>query len=288
MITASRIAPGVVRGASRALLHLSKHSPKILTALGVGGVATGMVLTIKASLEVGPIVDELQEDLEAIHEIYKDTVGHKQEVKDKAYAYTKASFRLVKHYWAPLTFTALGVGCLLGANNILSKRNVALAAAYKALEESYDTYRRRVRDSIGEDKEREIYDAPIKALEGEDPKTTVEKLRTNPYSRFFDEYSTKWEKNADMNRILLEHCERIFTDKLRARGHVFLNEVYDFLGFERSPEGQIAGWIIGEGDDFVDLGLTSGANESNRAFINGLERSVLLTPNCVGSIWNKI
>ena len=73
---------------------------------------------------------------------------------------------------------------------------------------------------------------------------------------------------------------------LRARGHLFLNEVYDALGFERTQAGTVVGWLIGNGgDDFVDFGMYEAVN--NR-FINGLERTPLLDFNVDGVIYDKI
>jgi hypothetical protein len=64
-----------------------------------------------------------------------------------------------------------------------------------------------------------------------------------------------------------------------------LNEVYDSLGLERSQAGQIVGWSLdGNGDGYVDFGIHDIADESNRAFVNGLEHTVFLDFNVDGPI----
>ncbi len=89
-----------------------------------------------------------------------------------------------------------------------------------------------------------------------------------------------------MNRHFLHLQQNYANDLLRSRGHIFLNEVYDLLGLERSQAGQIVGWVMnGEGDNFVDFGLFE--CESSR-FINHLEQSIVLDFNVDGAVYDKI
>jgi len=62
------------------------------------------------------------------------------------------------------------------------------------------------------------------------------------YDRVFDSTSREWKKNAELNKLYLKCQLRYFNDLLHARGHVFLNEVYDALGFERTAPGALMGW----------------------------------------------
>lgn len=62
------------------------------------------------------------------------------------------------------------------------------------------------------------------------------------YSRLFDEDNKNWSKDPEINRIFLLVQENYFNHLLKDRGHVFLNEVYDALGFLRSVDGQLVGW----------------------------------------------
>lgn len=79
-------------------------------------------------------------------------------------------------------------------------------------------------------------------------------------------------------------------DVLIHRGHVFLNEVYDALGIERTPEGSVVGWVLGDrGDDFIDFGIFGNDWDiAKRMFVNGDERSVLMDFNVNGVIWDRI
>ena len=80
-------------------------------------------------------------------------------------------------------------------------------------------------------------------------------------------------------------------DKLRDRGHLFLNEVYDMLGMQRSKAGNIVGWLYNPddpdypGDGYVDFGIYDLYDETKRRFVNGYEKSILLDFNVDGNIW---
>ncbi len=104
----------------------------------------------------------------------------------------------------------------------------------------------------------------------------------SPYARFFDETSREWKKDAEMNLYFLQ-CQQTWANhQLRARGHIFLNEIYDSLGMERSSAGQIVGWVVnGEGDGFVDFGLYEARSTG---FRHGLEPRIILDFNVDGPV----
>ena len=106
------------------------------------------------------------------------------------------------------------------------------------------------------------------------------------YARMFDETSTEWSKTPEYNMLFLRSQQAYFNNMLQAKGHVFLNEVHDALGFERSQAGQAVGWVLSkDGDNFVDFGIY---NAENSGFINGDSRYVLLDFNVDGVIWDLI
>ena len=109
------------------------------------------------------------------------------------------------------------------------------------------------------------------------------------YARVFDESSVEWVNDAEFNKMLLMHKERLANDLLKAQGHLFLNEVYSMLGFPKTKAGQVVGWVYNEkkpyGDNFVDFDIT---NDYNRDFINGCCNKVLLDFNVDGVIIDKI
>jgi len=186
----------------------------------------------------------------------------------------------------------ISVAALTGSHVVLSRRNVSLTAAYAALMKAYDEYRDRVRDELGTDKELDVHRGITRQqITGDDGKTTEIATyapgKSTMYSRIFDEFCPNWQKNNEMNRMYLEGMERHFNDLLIVRGHVFLNEIYDALGFDRSQAGQWVGWVIGPNgkDNYIDFGIYEAANTR---FVNGWERSIILDFNVDGIIWKLI
>ena len=135
-----------------------------------------------------------------------------------------------------------------------------------------------------------IEDEELKDLLGlqkEKPATKVKVSRKaySQYARIFDERSPGWTKDPEMNKVFLLRQQEYANEKLKQQGYLFLNEVYDMLGFPRTRVGQVKGWVYDEaylmGDHHVDFGLF---NRDNQHFINGRENSVLLDFNVYGYI----
>jgi len=209
--------------------------------------------------------------------------------RDLAYIYVKGTYSIVKLYAPAIIVGAASVAALTTSHNTLMRRNAGLTAAYSALQLSYDAYRERVKAEIGTERELMIrHNAHVETVEIDGKKQEVVVADPNgwsTYARFFDEGSTEWVKNAELNRIFLQCQQNYFNHILHARGHVFLNEVYDHLGIARSKEGSVVGWVVGNGDNYIDFGLFDAASAR---FINGYERSILLDFNVDGLIYDKI
>ena len=110
------------------------------------------------------------------------------------------------------------------------------------------------------------------------------------YARCFDESNPNWLKDDNYNVMFLKHRQNMFNDKLKANGILFLNEVYEELGFPKTKEGQVIGWIYDPdhpiGDNYVDFGIYNTHRPAVRDFINGYERSVILDFNVDGNVWD--
>ena len=112
----------------------------------------------------------------------------------------------------------------------------------------------------------------------------------SPYARYFDEDSVACTKNPECNKMFLLQQQNYANEKLRHRGYLFLNEVYDMLGIPRTKAGQCVGWMYDEdypiGDNYVDFGIFDQAH--NRSFVNGYDNSVLLNFNVDGNILDRL
>ena len=126
--------------------------------------------------------------------------------------------------------------------------------------------------------------------EEEHPGNSIgEEINVSQYARFFDDNSVYWRKDSEYNMNFLKIQQYYCDHLLRARGHLYLNEVYDVLGIPRTKEGAVVGWIYDEknpiGDNVVDFGIM---NECNSDFINGYKNTALLDFNVDGSILDYV
>jgi len=104
------------------------------------------------------------------------------------------------------------------------------------------------------------------------------------YVGVFDNSSSSWERNHEYNEMMLKYVERKADDILRARGYIFLNEIYDMLGMKRTKIGQISGWVYNE-NKHVELGFGS---QVNVRFINGDSDTFVVEPNVDGVILHRV
>lgn len=287
-----KIPVSVTRNIGRSILLFKKQSPNIFFTAGVAGIVTSAVLACKATLKLNETLDVIQSDISGVKKLNEGSEQYPLEEyhKDVLYAYGRAGLQMAKLYGPAVIIGGASIAMLTGSHIQLTRRNSALMAAYAAVQKAYDDYRDRVREKYGVDTELDIYHAVEKYTEEKNEDGTKELVphvdpnKWSPYARFFDEGSPEWKKNSELNRLYVQCQQNYANNLLRARGHVFLNEVYDMLGIDRSQAGSVVGWVIGtDGDNYVDFGL-------QRAFSSGLigERNILLDFNVDGVIYDKI
>lgn len=287
---------------------VKKYSPEILMGVGIAGVVASTVLACKATMKVDSVLTESKEQIEKIKTVMEDpkyTEEYTEEdaKKDLTIVYTQAGLKLAKMYVPSIVVGAASIGLLIGSHRVLKKRNIALAAAYTTIDNSFKDYRKRVTDRFGEEVERQIKNnikvvdvAKTTIDEDGNEAEVVEQVEVSAldgyseYSRFFDDGCTGWEKDAEYNLMFLRAQQQYANDLLKSRGHLFLNEVYDMLGIPRTKAGQAVGWIYDPenpvGDNYVDFGIYDINKEKSRDFVNGYERTILLDFNVDGNIWD--
>jgi hypothetical protein len=295
------IPPGLSRALAQAGLKAGKNAPALLFGAGVTGMVGSTVLACRATLRLEDTIETVEEQLEAANtSVGKDLKdGTKYTERDRkqdvAKIYIRGAGRLVRLYGPSILLGAASIACLTKSHNILQQRNIALAAAYAAVDGAFKQYRERVVSRYGEDVDREMrYSTEeVQVIDEKTGKMATE-LRVAPdapsmYARFFDEFSTQWDRNPEYNLLWLRNTQNYWNDVLRTRGHVFLNEVYKSLGLDHTTPGSVVGWIYGRGgDDYIDFGVFDSDSMSARNFMNGRDASVLLDFNCDGVIYDKI
>lgn len=291
--------------ASKTVMKLKKHSPEILVVAGIAGTVVSAVLACKATTKVAEILDETKGTLDTIHEGMETGAINGQKYttedgkKDTVVVYTQTGRKLAKLYGPAIILGTLSITSILASNNILRKRNVALGAAYAAIDKSFKEYRGRVIERFGEQVDTELkYGIKAKKFEEieVDPETGKEKkvkktvMVADPnlqsdYAVYFDSKSRNYETNPDYNRMFLKAQQAFANDKLQTRGHLFLNEVLDDLDLPRTPAGQIVGWTKDGPDGYVNFRIV----EVERETEDGRhEPALLLDFNVEGNIWEKM
>lgn len=291
--------------ASKTVMKLKKHSPEILVMAGIAGTVVSAVLACKATTKVAEILDETKGTLDTIHDGMETGAINGQEYttedgkKDTVVVYAQTGMKLAKLYGPAIILGTLSITSILASNNILRKRNVALGAAYAAIDKSFKEYRGRVIERFGEQVDTELkYGIKAKKFEEieVDPETGKEKkvkktvMVADPnlqsdYAVYFDSKSRNYETNPDYNRMFLKAQQAFANDKLQTRGHLFLNEVLDDLDLPRTPAGQIVGWTKDGPDGYVNFRIV----EVERETEDGRhEPALLLDFNVEGNIWEKM
>lgn len=287
-----------------------KHSPEILVVAGVAGTVVSAVLACKATLKVGEVAEKAKDDVERIHAATETGVTEAGEVytaedskKDLTIVYVKTGLNYAKLYAPAVILGALSITGILASNNILRKRNAALAAAYTAVDKGFKEYRGRVVERFGDKVDQELrYGIKAKKIEETevDPETGKEKkvkrvvevadpnLKSD-FACYFDKTSRNYETNRDFNMMFLRAQQNFANDVLRARGHLFLNEVYDMLDLPRTTAGQIVGWVYDpekpDCDGYVDFRILEIVKENEDGTY---EPAIIIDPNVDGDILNKI
>ena len=307
----SKISTSAAKFAGKAEFTIKKNSPEILLGAGIVGFVGTVVLACRATCRADEVLEFHRrkiKDIEDAKEIAdadpEGEMSYDIEIyrQDKAIRYLKTTGNLAKLYAPTVAVGALSLACILTSRNIMQKRYLGVVAAYNGLSAAFEEYRKRVRDEYGEglDKhfrygttyeELPVYDENGKKTKEKEQveKTETEMVMpTDDSCRFFDSSNPNWDKNPTFSMMWLRGQQNILNDILHTRGHVFLNEVYDALGFPHTPQGAVLGWIDGEGDNCIDFGLYDQNKESVRRFVNGVDNVIMLEFNHDGVIWDKI
>lgn len=304
------VPDGIVRAISSQQLLASEKAPQILFVGGVIGMVGSTVLACRATLKLEEVLDEIQSNVDRAKNV-KDLVDSEdytgsqtytteEHRRDSVIIYVRGAARIAKLYAPSVLLGAASIAALTKSHNLLQDRNIALTAAYAAVDGAYRRYRERVIEKYGEEADREIlYETEEVDVIDEETGKVVSRLQVtgapgSRYARFYDEQSSRnWSPDPDINMMFLRTQQNWLNDRLRARGHVFLNEVYDSLGLSHTRDGAIVGWRWHPednevGDNYIDFGVFDHPSDVVKDFFNGREGAILLDFNVDGVIYDKI
>ena len=295
------------RSAHKALFKINQKSPEILLVASIGGAIAGTVMACKATLKAKEVVDEMKQNLELVETADKysseEQYSREDKVNDLRTIYIQSGIKLAKLYAPAVGLGVLSIGGMIFSHGILRNRLGTAIAAYATLSTGFNEYRDRIAEAIGKDEELKIYhDVETYKDEKVDKSNGIVLARRKDrelvdgysiYARCFDEYNPNWKDNAEWTLDFLRSTQKYLNSKLIRDGYLFLNDVYAELGFDKTDEGQLVGWIYDpdrtdSGDNSVSFGLydpSKGAVLGD--FINGHEKSVFLDFNVDGVILGK-
>ena len=285
---------------------LKKRSPEILVAVGVVGTVVSAVMACKATTKINTILDETKEQLDKIHEYagipdVAEKYNAEDAKKDTAIVYAQTGVKLAKLYAPAVGLGILSISSILVSNNILRKRNMAISAALAAATQDFKDYRNRVIERFGKEVDHQLrYNIKAEEIEetitdekGKEKKVkkSIEVADPNAsgYVKYFTRSNPYWEEDSFYGEMCLRSQQNYANDKLKATGHLTLNDVYDMLGFHDSKAGMVVGWIYDldhpNGDNYVEFDVKK-VNLPNEQ--GGYEEAYAIDFNVDGNIYNEM
>lgn len=214
-----------------------KHSPEILTAMGVSGMIASTVMAVQA------------------------TPKALQKVKDKEEAEGRklTKIEVVKECWKcyipTVITTTVSAACIIGANSVHSRRNAALAAAYSFSETALRDYKDKTLEAVGEKKEQEIRNEVAKEQVQRVERSDRDIFLTGDGDELcFDPLSGRYFRSST---LFLKKCENVLNRRMRDEMTVSLNEFYREIHLPEidSCIGEMLCWDIDDGRGYIDLEL---------------------------------
>lgn len=256
----------------KARFFWAKNSPAILTYTGIACGIGATAMAVKATLGAKDIYAEYKEGIAQADKVealvYDGTISEKRyshfdAENDRKVAKIKMVSQYILAYAPAAILTGASIACVLSAHHIMSARYSSAVAAFGALSTKFDNYRSRVREEVGDAKERDIYNGVATTKEKNDKGKTVEKksqdiVTKDELTMVFGPESLLWDQyNSDMNVAKVRYVNQFYNDKLRADGVVFVNDILEYFGEDRTQAGQILGWYINKEHPYsqVDLGV---------------------------------
>lgn len=214
---------------------MKKHSPEILTGIGIAGMITTTVMAVRATPKALILIEEKKDELKT------DILSGKEIVKTAWPCYIPAA-----------VIGSVSVFCLIGASSTNLRRNAALATAYTLSESTLKEYQEKVVETIGEKKEQSILDAVAKDKIAKNPVQEVILTEKGGNTICYDVISGRYFK-SDIDKI--RKAENELNRQMRDEMYVTLNEFYYEIGLDGTKLGDDLGWNIDKG--YIELNFSS-------------------------------
>lgn len=208
-------------------VFLGKHSPEILTGIGVTGMIGSTILAVKATPKALVLLEEAACEKE-------DVLTPIETIK--------VTWKL----YLPAVITGIAsASCIIGASAVNSKRNAALATAYTISEKALVTYRDKVIETIGEKKEKEVREKIAQDEVNKKPVSNSSIIMTSKGNTLCMDYISGRYFRSDLDTIrkVVNELNREMT----YQNYISLDEFYSRLGLEPIKNSSRLGWNLDNG-----------------------------------------
>lgn len=213
-------------------MAVTKHSPEILTGLGITGMIVTTVMAVKATPKALELIEDKKEELE----LQPDEKLHPVDM-------VKATWKC----YVPAAVTGVtSVACLIGASSVNLRRNTALATAYNLSATAMSEYREKVLETVGERKEQAIRDKVAEERINKEPvNQSAIIVNGNGNTRCFDTI-TKQRFTSDIEAIK-RSVNELNRRMVNGEDYISLNDFYSEIGMEPVSIGDELGWNVTRG-----------------------------------------
>lgn len=206
------------------------NSPTILTSVGVVGAITTAYLAGKASFEACDLI-RLKEGDDA-----ERNVPPPSDPKELL----KSRIQLVWRLYIPAATTGVAtVACIIGANKVGSRRAAGLAAAYSITEKTFEEYKAKVLEKLGERKEEQVRDEIMQERVNASYTPGVEIYGAEVGELCYDKFSDRYFRSTVEG---IRSAENGLNFALIHDGYASLAEFYQILGLPSPAYSESIGW----------------------------------------------
>ena len=250
---------------------ISKHYSQLYLAAGIVSFVGAVVTAVMRADKIKPIVNETVDNVKAA--CYEDRrFGFKSKNEEyifKAKEIVKGTAKISKEMAVPISLMTLGTYCVCKSYNIVNDERLAYMGVASGMKATLNSFKEATKEEVGEETYKKIeknvftkqVESQLKAARVGDRNTPND---VEVFTKYFcKDLSNKYpEGGADTVLPFLKAGETYFNQLLHSRDHggrpgiVRFNEVLDYLGFPKVPEGEIAGWISYSGKGYVDFGIS--------------------------------
>jgi hypothetical protein len=232
--------PDVSQIVKNARMAVSKHSPEILTGVGIAGMLLTTVLAVRETPKALMLIADAE--------------------REKGDALTRVE--TIKACWkcyVPAAVTGItSAACLIGANSVHARRNAALATAYNLSATALSEYKEKVVETVGEKKEQAIRDKVAEERIKKDPvNSSAIIVSGGGNTRCFDTI-TRRRFTSDIEKIK-KIVNELNRQMVHGQDYISLNEFYYELGLEGCSVGDDLGWNVTRG--LIELDFSAQLDE---------------------------